>query len=934
MDSNNSDRDPSPPPAPSRSAGGGRGKLIAVAIVVVLVLAGIGVVLFYHFQKPTVAVPSITGSNEAIVGQTYNFTLATHQKFSNLTVYFGDGSSASLSYNGSSSYTFAHTYAEPGTAYVYFTEMLSDGASYNSSGKLIPLIVNPSSSYVSSDESLGTIAYNLSSSSSPVVANQTIFSAGSYLNMSFGYFTQPVTSTYKVIAQTVNVVFNGSTVKSYTLPYTFNSSEGVYKVSALGASLNYTFANQGIYEVVLQTSTAMVNSTTGAYSSSSVKQTQTFLDVAVFNNGNVGTSSSSTQTILVNNELEQGGYQSLDPAVSFDTVSNEILFNTMLPLVGFNGSSTSSFLPELAAKLPSVQNGEINNNYANYTVTYKNQAGQTITYPVNITPYENYTFVINANATFQNGQPVTAWDFAYEFARVMLFDGGAPLTGGWMIAPYYLPGKYTATNTFYNITQNMTVNNATNSITIHFQHPMTQQEIFGLLTFYRVTSAAWLEAHGAGITWNAAGFKAYKAQGSETGYNKFVQNNVMASGPYMLEYTVPGTEVVLVKNPSFQGVPGYPAASIDQIDLKYISSASTTYLNLKSGAAQISTIPTSSWNEVTSLENAGIAKAYTYPTPEVYFYKFNTKIDTTTLAQYATSPNVPADIFTSENVRKAYSYAYNYQYFLNYQVGNKVFGQTFGQLYAGYLEDGVTFAQNYSVMQNVSQVPTYNLAKANQYWNAFANGSQAKAARITWDSSTGKFLYNNQPLSIPIFIQSADPTDLEGATTWSQNLEKVIPGLTAQVVALPFTEMIAITAKEPNPLTVFWWGLAPAYAYPTDSVSGSEMPTNTSHLGGVDITPYWFGLSSNQFANSTQAAQLQDLLNWEALATSTPSANVAQHYFHMINEQFVNMSLIVYIEQAYQYHIISSKVNPNSMVPYEENGLMGNDLSYNYLSLS
>ncbi|MEM0133754.1 MAG: ABC transporter substrate-binding protein [Thermoplasmatales archaeon] len=918
------------------SKAGGKSKIIAIIVVAIVIIAGVGIVAYYQFAKPSIVVPAITSTNVAIVGEPYNFTLSTTQKFSNLTVYFGDGNSTSLKYNGSSNYRFSHSYFTPGNAYVYFTESLSDGKAFSSFGQLVQVTVNPSASYVSSQKALGIIAYNSTGSSFPLVANQEIYNPGSFVNMSFGYYTEPSAKGYKVVDQKVTVLLNGKSVKSVNLPYSFNANSGSYQVSPTNAALNYTFSDSGVYEVLLMTETALINSTTGVYSSSSIQDTYTFADVASVINGGLATSTSSLlhQTILVNSELEQGGYQSLDPAVAFDTVSDEIMFNTMLPLVGFNGSSTSSFIPVLAAKLPSVENGGINNNYANYTVQYINPSGHTVKYNVSITPYENYTFLINPNATFQNGQKVTAWDFAYEFARVLLFDGGAPLTGGWMIAPYYLPGSYTQSNTFYNITQNMTVDNATNSITFHFQHPMTTQELFGLLTFYRVTSATWLQEHGAGITWSPSGFEAYKAQGSESDYNTYVQNNVMASGPYMIDYIVPGTEVVLEKNPNYHPVLGYPEANISEVIIQYISQASTTYLNLKSGAAQIATIPTSSWNEVQSLEKDNQAKAYTYSTPDVYFYKFNTNIDTTGLAQYSTSPNVPASIFTSLNVRKAWAYAYDYSYFLNYQVGNKIFNQTFGQMFAGFLEQGVTFSQNYSVMQNVSQVPTYDLKVANQYWNDFVNGSEGAKVGVSWDSSTGTFMYKGAPLSIPIFIQSADPTDLEGATTWSQSLEKIIPGLTAQVVALPFTEMEALTAKQPNPLSVFWWGLAPAYAYPTDSVSGSEMPSNSSHLTGENITPYWFNSSSNPLANSTQAAELQDLLTWEGKATSTSNTSVAEFYFHKINELFVNLTLCVYIEQAYQYHVVSSKLNQSSIVPYEENGLLGNALLYNYLSFS
>ncbi len=930
---------PNSPPKMNSSGpkGKGRTKIFAAIILVIVVVAGL-VVVYEKLYNPGNVTPSISSTSLAVVGQPYNFNVSTTQKFSDITLYFGDGTSASMNYTASGKYTFTHKYSQPGDAILFFTEKTSSGSVVNYSSDLFPIVINPSASYVSNDESLGTIAYNLSASSSPAVANETIFSPGSHLNMSFGYYTEPVNSTFQVVKQSSTVSMAGSTLKTYNIGYGWDSGSSAYTSSA--NSLNFTFSNPGLYRIDLSTTTAaLTNKTTGTINTSMEYTTHAFLDVAVFKNAAVGKSTSvTTQSILVNNELEVGGYRSLDPAVAFDTVSLEPIYNTMLPLVGFNGSSTSSFVPMLAANLPSVQNGEINNNYANYTQTYTQQNGNKVTYAVNLTPYENYTFKIRSNATWQNGVPVTAWDVAYSFARILLFDAGSPLTGGWMIAPYYLPGNAFKDNSFYNITHNMTVDNTSQTITLHFQHPMTQLELFGLLDFYRITSSKWLEQNGAGLTWTPSGFSAYKSQGSQTGYNQYVTNNIMSDGPYKLSYTVPGTEVVLVKNPTYNPpAAGMPPAKIDQIDLKYISSPTTTYLNLKSGAAQISTIPTNSWNEVNSLQKAGVAKAYTFPTPDIFFYKFNTNVDMKTLSgSGGLSPgaNLPSNMFTSENARKAFAYAYNYTYFLNYQVGNTVFNTKFAQLYAGYLETGVTFAQNYSVMKNVSQVPVYDLAMAKKYWNAFVNGTE-KGGGIVWDQTAGAFTYGGHPLNIPIFIQSADPVDQEGATTWAASLAKVIPGLTAPVVKLPFTQIIGESAVAgQNPLTVFWWSLAPAYAYPTDSVGGSEMPRAGGHLGGENITPAWFTSPDNSLANTTQANQLQQLLDWYASATSTPDVNVAGNYFHMINEQFVNMTLIVYTEQIYQYHIVSTKLNPSVMVPFEENGLFGNDMLYNFMSYS
>ena len=904
--------------------------IIAVVLVVVILVAGYFAYTFFLHpgSSNNTAVSSvITGGPTVLTGQQYNVTINT-TSFSSLNVYFGDLTSQQVANSSAKTYTVQHSYAVPGTAYVYFTEKYTNGKYYNSSNQLLPVTITPSPSLLNDNQSLGIIDANLTASSTPLVANQTIFSPGSHVNISSGYYTEPVHSTYKIVSQAFTVYHYNSVSARHTVNVTWDKTIGEYVPTASSVSFGLSLATAGLYEVVLNTSTAQItNTSSGAYSSSTAVNTSTFLDVAVFSNGALATSTSSIKGQFVIDELVTGGYQSLDPAVAFDTVSDEPVFNTMMPLVGFNGSSTTDFVPMLSTNLPSLQNGEINSKAYSYNVT--NPAGKT--YKVTVNPYQNYTFYISNASLWQNGQRVTAWDVMYSYARILLFDAGSPLTGGWMIGPDLLPAPYFKTNTYWNITQNMSVNNATNSITFHLQQPMTPISLYGLLSFYRVTSATWLEQNGAGITWTPAGFASYIKYGSENGYNTYVQNHMFSDGPYMLKYTVPGTEIVLTANPNFHSPgPYYPKPSIQQIVIRYVSQASTIYLDMKSGAAQQGTFPTSSWSEVQLLQSSHLVSVISYQSPAIFFWKFNTNVDTSQLASLSPGANMPSNLFTSENVRKAFAYAFNYTYFLDYQVGNSIYKTTFAGPYAGYLETGVVFAQNYSEMQNVSQVPYYSLTVAKNYWNAFMN---AEASKVGVTLSGGNAMFNGSAINIPIFVSSSDPVMIEGATTWSQNLAKVIPGGSFPVVQKPFPEIEGLTAFQgKNALPVFEWSLAPAYAYPTDSVGGSEMPTNTSHLGGEDITPYWFNSSSNSLHNATQATQLNDLVQWYAAATATANTTLAAKYFHQINELFVNMTLVVYTQQIYQYHIVSTSINTNVYVPDEENGLLGNDMLFNYLS--
>ncbi len=938
---------PGPAPQPPKKQGTSNAKWYAIIIVLVVIIAALGVFAFYH---PTPKVPVGTtasiqsASTVAQYNTPYNISIKTNGMFNSIDLYWGDGAPQVIPYSGSDYVNVSHTYTSPGNFYVYYVVNYPT-TTYTSNMELIPVGVSAASSALPATDSYGDIALQ-SASSSPLINGSWVYAPGTTLSLLLAYFTPPANSSYQVVSQTLTVSFNGSEVNSVVLPYYFNMSAGQYELPISSAIYNLTL-NTGYYQLEVTTYTAAVNASSGAVNTSmGVFDTAYYSDIPSFSTAKAYQAATTTFA-FVNAEAETGGYKTLDPAVAYDTVSYEILLNTMATLVGYNGSSSSQFFPYLAAYLPSTTNGGINTNWANYTVHVNPAvAGYSGSYNVTIKPYENYTFHIRSNATFQDGSKVTAWDVAFSFIRDLLFDAGSPGTPGWINAQYLLPGNYYASNTFWNITQNITWNNATNNVTFHFQEPMAPSLVFEIMGFtsgVMILDASWVQAHGGGIGWNASDFAAYQAHGSAGDYISYLVNNVMASGPYTVDYTVPASEVVLTANPNYNPPAGghEPRPAIKMVIIEYIGQESTRYLQLKSGYAYTAGIPSSDWYLVQGLERSGIVKVYPFPTISIFWYNLNANINETLLAKTFPSANVPQTFFDSIQVRRAFADAYNYPYYLAEQVGNAVYNTTFGTGYAGMLPNGMLGYQSNATLKAAGvSLPQYNLTYAEQNWTAFVHSAYFSAEGLSVGTG-GTIMYNGAPLNIPISIFSADPVDVEGATTWGTNLATFITGASFPVEPEPFTTLLSWMVPGSNPAPIYELGWAPDYPYPTDYMGPMAYPSDVSTYPGPNgMFPSWFNNSSNPVSSlpgmKIQYQNLTEMVNWYLNGSETGNPTIALQNFHALNEMLVNMTFYVYLDQSSAFWIMNSHVTPSTIIDYQENVMMGGggDLMYNYLTLT
>ena len=107
-----------------------------------------------------------------------------------------------------------------------------------------------------------------------------------------------------------------------------------------------------------------------------------------------------------------GEPETLDPALAYETAGGEIIQNVYSKLIEYEREKPTTFVPELALEVPSVENGGISAD------------GLT------------YTWKIRTGVTFHDGAEMTPSDVAYTFQRGLL-QGGTASPQWLMTEPFF-----------------------------------------------------------------------------------------------------------------------------------------------------------------------------------------------------------------------------------------------------------------------------------------------------------------------------------------------------------------------------------------------------------------------------------------------------------------------------------------------------------------
>jgi peptide/nickel transport system substrate-binding protein len=943
----------SPPQMPKKRS---MGALIAVIVVIVLIIAGVGIYLSTSKPSKTGAFTLAASASYSIAGQgtpiTFYSGVSLPGSSISYTVWnFGNGVVENLT--GSSGSTVSYTYPNPGNYLVYVEVVSTSHIAENNALALVPVSVTPSTTST-------TLAYQYPAeiqftATSANTANITsgypnVVSPGGYINatslLPASFSSYPVASGWNL---------NRMTFSAANVSVTFNATQIANGLNYLNLS-NRSLMTPGIYPFTLS---VVTNNTTAT-------STWTFVSTAAVGPFAVKHSSSpSTHTGIVDATWIPGGYATLDPAIAYDTVSYEAIYNLYQPLVQYTpGSSASSFIPVVATQVPTASNGLL---VSKTTVN-------------NIT-YVNYTFNVNTTLKFANGQPVTPYDVYFSVLRTLLFanDPGRP---GWLLAHALIPGLsiYGPFNTTPFWVDHAITFNST-SVTFHIL-PTTNQSLFGIAPIdgtnaaYMLTEtamnssaaaannlaateyssygssvyflqlltqpvgfvmdAAWANSSGASIgsfdpnvntvtTNYSSAFYNYQAYGNAANWNTKLQFGSMGSGPYVVQSTLPGQVISFVPNQNYTQTVDYPAPSALQprITIYYYTSESVAQEAFQTGAADFAegAFPPSATPLVLKMIKAGQANSITTPELALFTWFFNLQTNVTGLDAISSGVAFPSSSLIYENATGASSTSKATAplgswevslFFANLSV-RRAFTYAFDQ--AQYIalntNSSVKFAENLTgfLPSGLLDYPANISNMSTDPWSPYYNMTLAK---YYWSQSPYAGAAAGS-ITFPIFSISGDPVqDTMIQSYWIPAIENATNNAVKPFLQdINFATLLSVTAvaSAHNPLPLYFLGWIDDYPDPTDFAAPFVQP--------YGIYSYPDGLFSGPGFNATTNPHQWKMINemWNASAAGAGElvpATRAYDYW-LADYLSVKLDLLVGDYQPIAVAYYRSWITPSSM---------------------
>ncbi|MGQ9617035.1 MAG: ABC transporter substrate-binding protein [Spirochaetota bacterium] len=406
-------------------------------------------------------------------------------------------------------------------------------------------------------------------------------------------------------------------------------------------------------------------------------------------------------TIII---AKYGTIQSLDPHRAYDTASGEATANLYDTLIAFDRGSTDRFVPLIAEKVPSLENGLIRDG------------GKT------------YVFPIRKGVKFHNGAELTPEDVEYSFERALVTDqDGGPI---WM---FYEPllgvgssrdGDGNIVVDFSDIDRAIEVEGQ--NVVFHLEKPYPP--FLAILAQYwsAILNKNWMIDNGA---WDgtAANWKKYNnpEQGTETLYNK-----AMGTGPYMLVKWEPGVELSLVRFENYFRGP----APVKNVVRKVVDEWTTRKLMFTAGDADIITVDPQYWPEMENIPGVKVYKDLRSLSNRAFFFNLNINPEANQdiWSGKLDGQGISPDFFQDKNVRLGFAHCFDWDTYI------KDVYHGFAIQPASPIVDGLPFRD-----PNTPKY-SYDLKKAEEYFRkAWGGAVWEKGFKMTIMYNTG-----NEPREI------------------------------------------------------------------------------------------------------------------------------------------------------------------------------------------
>ena len=387
-----------------------------------------------------------------------------------------------------------------------------------------------------------------------------------------------------------------------------------------------------------------------------------------------------------------GDPDTLDPNLNYETSGGELIMNVAEGLIFYDHTDGTSYVPQLATEVPTVENGGISAD------------GLT------------YTFNIRQGVTFHNGNDFTPSDFEYTFERGLLQS--SPDGPQWLlIEPImgYSSGDITEEiddGAYYGDPEGLKANASPEelvavcekvkaaieaddenwTLTIHLAEPWgpflaTIAQGWGM-----ALDKEWAMEQGA---WDWSCDTWVDQEYGMTSENDPLTDKINGTGPYMLDHWTPGEEWVLVANenywrtePIWEGGPsGVPR--IKRIVNKNVAEWGTRFAMLQAGDAEAVSVPEANrpqvdafvgefcdWQTFECTPNADNPDGFLRKwgnLPSVsrtnVFLNFDLSqeegINPYSGSGQLDGNGIPPDFFNDIHVRKAFNYCFDYDTFIS-----------------------------------------------------------------------------------------------------------------------------------------------------------------------------------------------------------------------------------------------------------------------------